>query len=190
MKQRNIVMINDDYSDWKIKGLLAEVVGYDRDKRYLVKLLEKSQTEYLNIGDAIWLKPHWLDGIENICNCFTAIHKFPYDLKSVDGKRERWKEYKERSRRDKVEFWISYGDTNLQGLTRKQVISKVRYALQNKLDFDVSVMQITKWGSASGRVIESSFKENSYHVYERNFTEISKLIRGFQRQLVKVVESY
>ena len=81
MKQRNIVTINDGYSDWKVKGLLAEVVGYDRDKRYLVKLLEKSQTEYLNIGDAIWLKPHWLDGIENICNCFTAIHKFPYDLK-------------------------------------------------------------------------------------------------------------
>ena len=66
----------------------------------------------------------------------------------------------------------------------------MRYALQNNLDFDVSVMQITKWGSASGHVIESSFKENSYYVYERNFTEISKLIRGFQRQLVKVVESY
>ena len=53
MKQRNIVMINDDYSDWKVKGLLAEVVGYDRDKRYLVKLLEKSQTEYLNIGEDV-----------------------------------------------------------------------------------------------------------------------------------------
>ena len=80
MKHRNVVMINDDYSDWKVKGLIGEVVGYDRDKRYLVKLLEKSQTEYLNIGDTIWLKTHWLDGIETICNCFTAIHKFPYDL--------------------------------------------------------------------------------------------------------------
>ena len=89
-----------------------------------------------------------------------------------------------------MEFWISYGETNLQGLTRKQVISKVKYALQNDLDFNVSVMQITKWGSATGRVIESSLKENSYCVYERNFTEISKLIRGFQRQLVKIVESY
>lgn len=190
MKQRNIVTINDDYSDWKVKGLLAEVVGYDRDKRYLVKLLEKSQTEYLNVGDTIWLKPHWLDGIENICNCFTAIHKFPYDLTNDSYKKDRWKEYKERSRRDKVEFRISYGETNLQGLTRKQVISKVKYALQNDLDFNVSVMQITKWGSATGRVIESSLKENSYCVYERNFTEISKLVRGFQRQLVKVVESY
>lgn len=190
MKQRNIVTINDDYSDWKVKGLMGEVVGYDRDKRYLVKLLEKSQTEYLNIGDTVWLKPHWLDGIENICNCFTAIHKFPYDLTNNSCKKDRWEEYKERSRRDRVEFWISYGETNLQGLTRKQVISKVRHALQNNLDFNVSVMQITKWGSATGRVIESSFKENSYYVCERNFTEISKLIKGFQRQLVKVVESY
>ena len=75
MKQRNIVMINDDYSDWKVKGLLVEVVGYDRDKRYLVKLLEKSHTEHLNIGDTIWLKPHWLDGIENIP---THLIKHPF----------------------------------------------------------------------------------------------------------------
>lgn len=100
--KKYLVTINDDYYDWKIKGLLAEVVGWDRDKRFLVKLLESSETEYLNIGDTIWLKPHWLDGIYDHMNHFTTIHKLPYDLRDVRTKEERWKEYKNRVKRFKT----------------------------------------------------------------------------------------
>ena len=190
MKHKNVVVINDDYADWKIKGLLAEVVGYDRDKRYLVKLLENSQTDYLNVGDTIWLKPQWLDGIDEVCNRLTAIHKFPYDLEDSRTKKDRWKEYKERSRRDKISYCVSYGDVLLQDLTRNQAITKVKHALQNNLDFDISVSIKTKWGSMSGWVMESSFVNNDYHVHSRNFKEVTKVISGLQRKLVKIVESY
>ena len=85
-----IVTINEDYDDWKIKGLLAEVIAWDRDKRFLVKLLENSKTQYLNIGDTIWLKPHWLDGIYDNLNRFTAIYKLPYGKIELDIEQGGW----------------------------------------------------------------------------------------------------
>lgn len=190
MKHKNIVTINDDYGDWKIKGLIGEVVGYDRDKRYLVKLLENSQTEYLNVGDTIWLKPHWLDGIEKICNRFTAIHKFNYDVDNTQTKRERWGDYKARTRRDNTKFWITCGEKAFDNLNRRGLLRKIRYSLYNNLDFIAGVNKISKWGSASGFVVESSFKENTYNIEGRNFREVEKEIKNFQKKIGKLISKY
>ena len=190
MKHENIVTINDDYDDWKIKGLIAEVVGYDRDKRYLVKLLENSQTDYLNIGDTIWLKPYWLDGIEKICNRFTAIHKFNYDNENPQSKKQRWEDYKARTRVDNTKFWITCGEESFDNLNRSKLLRKIRHCLQNDLDFLAGVHKTSKWGSASGFVVESSFKENTYSIEGRNFKEIEKEISSFQKKIGKLISKY
>lgn len=188
--KKNIVTINEDYDDWKIKGLLAEVVGYDRDKRYLVKLLENSQTDYLNVNDVIWLKPHWLDGIESICDRFTAIHKFPYSLDDISSKKERWKEYKSRTRRDCTKFWITCGEQSFNNLTRSKLLTKIKYCLQNDLDFISGVRVTSKWSTCFGQVVESSYKENYFDIDKTNFAEIKKEIGGLQRKISNLILNY
>lgn len=39
-----IVTINDDYGQYNIKGCLGVVLAYDRDKRFLVKVIEGEET--------------------------------------------------------------------------------------------------------------------------------------------------
>ncbi|HCM0371075.1 TPA: hypothetical protein N2626_004541, partial [Salmonella enterica] len=56
-----IVTINDDYGQYNIKGCLGVILAYDRDKRFLVKVIEGKE-----VGIHVWLKPHWLDGIDEV----------------------------------------------------------------------------------------------------------------------------
>ena len=184
--KKYLVTINDDYDDWKIKGLLAEVVGWDRDKRFLVKLLEDSQTEYLNIGDAIWLKPHLLDGIYDHMTLFTAIHILPYDLADRRTKEERWKEYKERVKRFKTEFFIIEGGNKYSNLTRKQVIGHMKHIKDKGTDFFIGLNIKSKRFCASGSVIECD--QDGYWL-PNNSKEVTKRIKNFQNKIAKLVES-
>lgn len=184
--KKYLVTINGDYDDWKIKGLLAEVVGWDRDKRFLVKLLENSETEYLNIGDTIWLKPLWLDGIYDHMNRFTAIHKLPYDLSDVRTKKERWKEYKNRVKRFKTKFYIVDGDNEYDNLTRKQVIGHLRRIKDKDTDFFVGLNFESKWSFDSGVVVECD--QEGYWL-PNNSKEVTKRIKNFQNKIAKLVES-
>ena len=184
--KKYLVTINNDYDDWKIKGLLAEVVGWDRDKRFLVKLLENSETKYLNIGDTIWLKPHWLDGIYNHMNRFTAIHKLPYDLGDARTKKERWKEYKNRVKRFKTRFFILEDGNKYDNLTRKQVIGHIRRIKDKDTDFFVGLNFESKWSFVSGSVVECD--QDGYWL-PNNFSEVTKRIKNFQNKVAKLLES-
>ena len=179
-----IVTINDDYDDWKIKGLLAEVVAWDRDKRFLVKLLENSQTDYLNIGDTIWLKPHWLDGIYDNLNRFTAIHKLPYGEDDKRTKKDRWKEYKQRVKRFKTRFYLVVGDKNYDNLNRQQVIGHMMFLKDTTDDFRVGVYFNTKTSFCSGSVVECD--EDGYWT-PNNFTEVSKRVSNLQNKISKIL---
>ena len=179
-----IVTINEDYDDWKIKGLLAEVIAWDRDKRFLVKLLENSKTEYLNIGDTIWLKPHWLDGIYDNLNRFTAIYKLPYDENDKRSKKERWKEYKQRVKRFKTRFYLIIGDKRYDDLNRKQVIGHMMYLKDTTDDFRVGVYFDTKTSFCSGSVVEC---DTDGYWTPNNFKEVSKRVSNLQNKISKIL---
>lgn len=183
----DIVTINCDLDHMFLKGALAKVIAYDRDKRYLVELLEN--TTNMNVGDKIWLKPHWFDNFRNKANeRFTHIHKFPYSDTDTRSKKERWVEYKEGSRRSKVVFDVTLSDNvRYMNLTRKQVLTKLRHALKNDLDINVAVYYTHKWGSYSGYVLESIFIDNSYSIEFKNFKKIDGMIKNFQKKLEKII---
>lgn len=180
-----VVTINADYDDWKIKGLLAEVVAWDRDKRFLVKLLENSQTDYLNVGDTIWLKPHWLDGIYDKMNRFTAIHKLPYDEDDKRTKKERWKEYKQLVKRFKTSFYLVVGDKCYDKLNRKQVIGHMMHLKDTADDFKVGVYFDTKTSFCSGSVVECD--EFGFWI-PNNFREVSKRVSNLQNKVSKILK--
>lgn len=181
-----IVTINDDYGDWKIKGLLAEVMYWDGDKKFGVKLLENSQTEYLNIGDVIWLKPMWLDGIwGNGCKKFNVLYKFPYDENDTRTKKERYRDYKERSKRYKMQFQMKIGQGIWKNVSRKQIINQMRILKDTQDNFCVDIDFETKWSSMSGCLVECN--ETGYTL-QRNFIEVERKVKNFQQRIGRILE--
>lgn len=189
-----IVTINDDYDQYNIKGCLGVVLAYDRDKRFLVKVIEGKET-----GLYVWLKPHWLDGIDEVVGSYQhmALYKFPSNIDTPESKKERFKYYKNQVRKpyncfskSHLEYQIKVGEVNYKLSTRKALISKVRYALQTDQDFSIWCNLKSKWSSASGGVVDSSFYENSYDIYDNNFTEVDKKVRNLQRKIEKIIKEY
>lgn len=188
------VTINADYDQFNIKGCVGNIVAYDRDKRFLVEILEGKHA-----GEKIWLKLHWLDGADDWVGSYRhmALYKLPTNIENPESKKERFKYYKSRVRKpynsfskSHLEYQIEVGGVNYKISTRKKLISKIRYALQTDQDFSIWCNLKSKWSSASGGVVDSSFSENSYDVYYNNFREVDKKVSGLQRKIEKIIQEY
>lgn len=188
-----IVTINDDYDQYNIKGCLGVVLAYDRDKRFLVKVIEGKET-----GLHVWLKQYWLDGIDEVVGSYRhmALYKFPSNVDTPETKKERFQYYKERTRKPykcfqngMCMFSIKVDDVWFHNLTRKKLISKVRHCLQNNCDFIINVYSHEKFGFYSGCLIESSAKDNDYTLYDLS-SDVNKLCDSLQRKLEKIIEEY
>lgn len=187
-----ILTINDDYYSFEIKGCKCKVLAYDRDKRFLVELLDGK-----DVGECVWLKPHWFDDIHKHYGSYQhmALYKLPSNIENPENKKERFSYYKSCTRKrynnsSRCNLSIKVGDVWYDNLSRKQLITKLRFALQTNQDVYSIVHVYKKWGSASGCVIEISVDENEYCVDYANFKEVARKIRGFQRKLAKLIDSY
>lgn len=184
--KKTTVTINNDYDDWKIKGLLAEVLYWDGDKKFGVKLLEKSQTPYLNIGDVIWLKPMWLDGIwDNGRKKLNVLYKLPAHENDTRTKKERYRDYKNRSKRYKMEFELQINNGEWKKVSRKQIINQMHILKDTQDDFCVRIDFETKWSSMSGCLVEC---DESGYTLQRNFIEVERKIKNFQQRIGRILE--
>ena len=188
------VTINCDYDQFKIEGCNGNVIAYDRDKRFLVHVIDGECK-----GEFIWLKLHWLDGIDDWVGSYRhmALYKLPTNIENPEPKKERFDYYKNRVRKtyncfskSHLEYQIKVGDVNYKLSTRRHLLKKIRFALQTNQDFDVWCNLQSKWSSASGYVVESSYENNDFWLYDNNFKEVQKKISGLQRKIEKVINEY
>lgn len=185
-----ILTINSNYYTLEIEGCKCKVLAYDRDKRFLAQLIDGKHT-----GEYVWLKPHWFDDIHKHYGSYQhmALYKLPSNIENPENKKERFSYYKSRTRKrynnsSRCNLSIKVGNVWYDNLSRKQFITKLRFALQTNQDVYSIAHVYKKWGSASGFVI--SVDENEYSVDYANFKEVDRKIRGFQRKLAKLIDSY
>ncbi|HCH9056042.1 TPA: hypothetical protein NNT21_004449 [Salmonella enterica] len=188
-----IVTINDDYDQYNTKGCLGVVLAYDRDKRFLVKVIEGKE-----VGLHVWLKPHWLDGIDEVVGSYRhmALYKFPSNIDTPETKKERFQYYKERTRKPykgfqngMCMFSIKVDDVWFDNMTRKKLISKVRHCLQNDCNFIINIYYNEKYSFTSSCLMESSIKDNDYTLYDLG-VELDKKCGSLQRKIENIIKEY
>lgn len=204
MKQKYIVTINADEHE----GKQAEIVAYDRDKRYQVRLLES--------GELHWFKPHWLDGIEKYFDGyrFKPIYKLPYHVE--DDKRpfkERYQEYVDRTRRHyksyaptKHDYFLAVYDKTqnvredgyylgnptlvyFDNLKLSDVKRKIRYAVQNKLSFHLAMHIWEKTFSSGADILDYDQETGDWAIYNQ-MKDNKRLVESIERSVEKVLYSY
>lgn len=190
-----IVTINDDYDQYNTKGCLGVVLAYDRDKRFLVKVIEGKEK-----GLHVWLKPHWLDGIDEVVGSYRhmALYKFPSNVDTPETKKERFQYYKERTRKPykgfqngTCMFSIRIDDVWIDNLTRKRLISKVRHCLQNDKSFEMNAYVNTKTSFCCGALVSYNNKRDWYVIYgHTGVSEVDQYCTNFTLKLKKIIKEY
>lgn len=156
----------------------AELVGYDRDKYYIVRYLDDS-----SIGR---LKGYWLKGL----NKLKGGQRYLLNPDEVRlSNKELWKDYKFHKKLYCIStkartYTIRYNNKSFFDLTLQQLKRKIRTCFNLKIDFHISVSCYYKSGMSMSPLIDYKGSVCELYSHQRD-NSLLKLERIVVREIVK-----
>lgn len=169
-------------NDGELKGHKGLIIGYDQNKWFKIKL---------DNGHEEFFKGFYLDGIEKL----KPKHRYLLQDTNIEHRMsnlEIWKNYKHRTKPNvRRDFSIDMynADIYFDNLQFHQLLSKIKYAMQNNFNFDITIGTYTYKSSSWQPLVRFDHITDTLFLHHHGKNE-AKYLGTFERGIERVIYTY